>query len=186
MYQTGRTIKETLDDIHSHDLVLPAIQREFVWQAGQVYGLFDSLMQGYPFGAFLYWQIEPENSSKYKFYGFVRNYHQRDNPHCPPLPDMPNQKLTAVLDGQQRLTALNIGLRGTMAWKLPRYWWNNNQAFPVRRLHLDLLWQPDEDEELKYRFRFLTESQLKQASDNTCWFPVPYILTISTMVEESC
>ena len=32
MYQTGDTIKNTLDQIHRHDLVLPAIQREFVWR----------------------------------------------------------------------------------------------------------------------------------------------------------
>ena len=65
MYQTGRTIKETLDQIQRNELVLPAIQREFVWGANQVCRLFDSLMQGYPFGAFLYWQIEPENSRKF-------------------------------------------------------------------------------------------------------------------------
>ena len=73
--------------------------------------------------------------------------------------------MTAVLDGQQRLTALNIGLRGSMAWKLPYRWWKSPDAFPERRLHLDLLWQPDPDDEegLKYHFRFLTK---QQASDN--------------------
>ncbi|MCY4652320.1 MAG: DUF262 domain-containing protein, partial [Dehalococcoidia bacterium] len=81
MYQTGRTIKQTLDQIYRHDLVLPAIQREFVWSHDQICRLFDSLMQGYPFGAFLYWQIEPENSKNFKFYDFVREYHERDHPH---------------------------------------------------------------------------------------------------------
>ena len=153
MYQTGDTIKKTLDIIQRHELVLPAIQREFVWRPDQIYRLFDSLMQGYPFGTFLYWQVDPENSGEFKFYDFVLDYHQRDNPHCPPLPDMPNQRLTAVLDGQQRLTALNIGLRGSMAWKLPRLRWTTLHAFPKRRLYLDLLWEPDEDEEgRKYLF----------------------------------
>lgn len=45
-YQTGHTIKKTLDAVHRHRLVLPAIQREFVWQPRQICGLFDSLMQG--------------------------------------------------------------------------------------------------------------------------------------------
>ena len=179
MYQTGRTIKQTLDQIYRHDLVLPAIQREFVWSNDQICRLFDSLMQGYPFGAFLYWQIEPENSKNFKFYDFVREYHERDNPHCPPLPEMPNQRLTAVLDGQQRLTALNIGLRGTMAWKLPRYWWSNDAAFPIRKLHLDLLWHPGEDDDVKYRFDFLTDNQVKQASNKVCWFPVGEILAMA-------
>ncbi len=53
MYQTGDTIQQTPDEIHHHKLVLPAIQREFVWGPGQICRLFDSLMQGYPFGTFL-------------------------------------------------------------------------------------------------------------------------------------
>ena len=180
MYQTGDTIKKTLDEIHRHDLVLPAIQREFVWQPEQICRLFDSLMQGYPFGTFLYWRVAPENSGRFKFFDFVLNYHQRDNPHCPALPEMPNRQLTAVLDGQQRLTALNVGLRGSIARKLPYRWWNSPGAFPTRRLHLDLLWQPDEDDEegLKYRFSFLTDEQSSAIEGGVCWFPVGQVLSL--------
>ena len=180
MYQTGDTIKSTLDEIQRHDLVLPAIQREFVWRPEQICRLFDSLMQGYPFGTFLYWRVDPENSDKFKIYDFVREYHEKNSPHCPPLAPMPNQRLTAVLDGQQRLTALNVGLRGSMAWKLPRKRWNNPSSFPVRRLHLDLLWQPDEDEEgLKYRFSFLTDDENSGLTqDGECWFPVKDVLAM--------
>ena len=95
MYQTGQTIVETLNQIHRHDLVLPAIQREFVWREDQIYTLFDSLMQGYPFGTFLYWKVASENSGKFNFYDFVREYHERDNRHCPALPEMSNQPLIA-------------------------------------------------------------------------------------------
>ena len=182
MYQTGPTIKQTLDDILSKKIVLPAIQREFVWWPTQICRLFDSLMQGYPFNTFLYWQVAPENSGKFQFYDFVLNYHQRDNPHCPRLPEMPNKQLTAVLDGQQRLTALNIGLRGSMARKLPRLRWSNSQAFPTCKLYLDLLWQPDENDEggLKYRFNFLKKEQVKTAetNDEVCWFPVSEVLAM--------
>ncbi len=178
MYQTGETIKDTLEEIHRHDLVLPAIQREFVWKPEQIYRLFDSLMQGYPFGTFLYWRVSPETSGKFNFFDFVLNYHDRYGRHCPPLPPMPNQKLTAVLDGQQRLTALNIGLRGSMAWKRPRLWWNNPDAFPVRRLYLDLLWRPDEDNEdgAQYRFRFRTGDGSQDGEE--CWFPVKDVMAM--------
>ena len=180
MYQTGDTIEKTLDDIYKHDLVLPAIQREFVWQPEQICRLFDSLMQGYPFGTFLYWRVAPENSSRFKFFDFVRDYHQRDDPHCPPLPEMPDRQLIAVLDGQQRLTALNIGLRGSIARKLPYKRWNSPGAFPKRKLYLDLLWQPDEDDEegLRYRFDFLTEEQSSDTQDGVCWFPVGDVLSL--------
>lgn len=180
MYQTGATIKNTLDQIHRHDLVLPAIQREFVWHPEQICRLFDSLMQGYPFGTFLFWRVEAENSESFKFFDFVLDYHQRDNPHCPPLPPIVNQRVTAVLDGQQRLTALNIGLRGSLARKLRYRWWNSPDAFPKRRLHLDLLWQadPDDEEGLVYRFSFLTDEQVRESEPGACWYPVGDILTM--------
>ncbi len=177
MYQTGGTIKDTLDDITRHNLVLPAIQREFEWDHKQVCKLFDSLMQGYPFGTFLYWQVRPENSGKFTYYDFVRDYHQRDSPYCPPLRPSPGSALTAVLDGQQRLTALNIGFRGSMAWKLPRKWWDNPDAFPERQLYLDLLWRSDSAEHgRKYQFRFLTDEQAKGNANGEWWFLVKDIL----------
>ncbi len=185
MYQTGHTIEKTLQQINKRELVLPAIQREFVWRPEQICRLFDSLMQGFPFGTFLYWKVAPENSGKFNFYGFVLDYHERDNRHCPPLPAMPNTALTAVLDGQQRLTALNVGLRGSMTWKLPRLWWNNPGAFPKRHLYLDLLWNAgeDEDEGTGYRFGFRRENEPCQregpaGNGSECWFRVSEVLSM--------
>lgn len=174
-YQTPITIKETLDAIHAHDLVLPAIQREFVWGHDQICTFYDSLMQGYPFGTFLYWKVNAESSGQFKWYDFVRNYHQKDNPHCPELPPI-HRPLTAVLDGQQRLTALNIGLSGSMAWKLPRLWWDNPNAFPQRLLYLDLLAEPGEEEEVMYWFEFLSDEELRRADASECWFKVADIV----------
>ena len=85
MYQPAGTISDALKKVSSNDYVLPAIQREFVWQPEQICSLFDSVMQGYPFGDFLFWGIDRENSHKYRWYGFVLDYHQRDRPHCPDL-----------------------------------------------------------------------------------------------------
>lgn len=178
MYQTGDTIKNVLYQIENHQLVLPAIQREFVWSPEQISRLFDSLMQGYPFGTFLYWRIRSENSLQYNYYDFVLNFHQRDAPHCPPFPLTSQRDLTAVLDGQQRLTALNIGLRGSISRKLPYMWWNNPAAFPRRHLYLDLLWESDDNEGLMYRFDFLTDEQANAATDDECWFLVNCVLTM--------
>lgn len=105
MYKPGGTIADALDRIQRSQYVLPAIQREFVWKPHQIERLFDSLMQGYPFGTFLFWKVEPSTSGKFKFYDFVLNYHERDAAHCPELPVLHQQAVTAVLDGQQRLTA---------------------------------------------------------------------------------
>lgn len=63
MYQTAGSIKTLLDKVKNHDYILPAIQREFVWRPDQICQLFDSLLQGYPFGTFLFWKIKNENLS---------------------------------------------------------------------------------------------------------------------------
>ena len=176
MYTQGGTIKSALDRVASNEYVLPAIQREFVWNPEQICRLFDSVMQGYPFGEFLFWRIEPERSADYRYYGFVRDYHQRDNPHCPDLGSLPNQQMIAVLDGQQRLTAFNIGLRGSMAVKLPYKRWNNPEAFPSRFLALDLLAPNERDEEGNcYAFSFVDEGTIGRQGEQL-WFKVRDII----------
>ena len=178
-YQTPVTIEDTLRQIERHEIVLPAIQREFVWKPEQIYNLFDSLMQGYPFGTFLFWKVEQEYNNRYQFYDFVLHYHERDRPHCPKIGELPNRDVVAVLDGQQRLTALNIGIRGSLARKLPYKRWNNSDAFPTRELHLDLLWTPTDADDvgLRYRFEFLTPEQSLERDG--CWFPVREILNLA-------
>jgi len=178
-YQSPVTIEHMLHQIQRHEIVLPAIQREFVWKPEQIYRLFDSLMQGYPFGTFLFWKVKQENNDRYQFYDFVLNYHERDRPHCPKIGELPNRDVVAVLDGQQRLTALNIGLRGSLAKKLPYKRWIDDAAFPNRKLHLDLSWAPtDEDDPgLCYRFEFLTTEQSQEREG--CWFPVHEILKLA-------
>lgn len=179
MYQQGGTIKSALDRIASNEYVLPAIQREFVWNPEQICRLFDSVMQGYPFGDFLFWRIEPERSADYRYYGFVREYHERDAPHCPDLGPLPNQQMIAVLDGQQRLTAFNIGLRGSMAVKLPYKRWNNRDAFPPRYLVLDLLAPNERDEEGNcFVFDFVDEGTIGRQGERL-WFKVGDIVGIS-------
>ena len=180
MYQPSETVKSALDRIASNEYVLPAIQREFVWSPEQICKLFDSLMQGYPFGEFLFWRIEPEHSSDYRYYGFVRDYHQRDNPHCPELGPLPNQQMIAVLDGQQRLTAFNIGLRGSMSVKLPYKRWNNPDAFPRRFLALDLLNANDRDEDGNcYVLDFIEQANIGRQGERL-WFKVQDILTMES------
>lgn len=176
MYQAGGTIKGLLDKVAEQEYLLPAIQREFVWKPEQICRLFDSLLQDYPFGTFLFWKIKPENREKYQFYQFMQHYHERDNYHCENVSKLPDREFTAVLDGQQRITALNIGLRGSFAWKLNGKWWSNDDAFPVRYLYLNLLGEPDLETGSKYQFEFLTEERGSIISDSEYWFKVARIM----------
>ena len=178
MYQQGGTIKEALDSIASNEYVLPAIQREFVWRPGQVCALFDSVMQGYPFGEFLFWRIAPENSKDYRWYGFMRDYHQRNNRHCPDLGIFVDRPLTAVLDGQQRLTAFNIGLRGSMARRIRYGRYNDPHAYPKRVLGLDLL-APTEPDEFgnRYTFEFIDPDRVG-LEGHRLWFRVSDVMSM--------
>ena len=180
MYHPGGTIKDALRNIERNEYVLPAIQREFVWSPDQICALFDSLMQGYPFGEFLFWQIDAEHSAEYKYYGFVLDYHQRNNPHCPEAHIIPGSPITAVLDGQQRLTAFNIGLRGSMAVKRPYKRWSSPDAFPRWVLALDLLASTEPDEEgNRYVFEFIEESRIGR-ENKRLWFRVSDILAMQS------
>ena len=184
-FQTPITIVKALGSIERSEYALPAIQREFVWEHSKIARLFDSLMRGYPIGSFLFWRVGHDSIKKYQFYGFMLDYHQRDNRHLPTLGEVTRDEITAVLDGQQRLTALNIGLRGSYAYKLPRRWWNSPDAFPRRHLHLNILAEAEENEAgMQYDFRFLTDVDATGSRDDThCWYPVRDVLKAEGLVD---
>ena len=181
MHKPVGTIKDVVNSISRNEFVLPSIQRELVWGEERICNLFDSVMQGYPIGEMLFWRIGREKSHQYRWYGFIREYHQRDNPHCPELGILYDQSLTAILDGQQRLTSFNVGLRGSMSVKLPYKWWSSPDAFPRTVLALNLLASPDpEDEESRqYIFEFVQENRIG-FDGNSLWFKVGDILNMRT------
>ena len=180
-FQTPRSIEEMLTAIHKREYLMPAIQREFVWDADQITKLVDSLMRGYPVGSFLLWDVKPETAQSYTFYEFLTNYHERDNPYADKATVPSGSGTTAVLDGQQRLTSLNIALYGSFAEKKKYAWWNSADAFPVKRLYLNLVDEPD-DEELgtKYDLRFLTDREAAPAAGEADkWFRVGAVLDLA-------
>jgi hypothetical protein len=187
-FQTPLTIETVLDKIYAQEYVLPAIQREFAWDTDQVIRLFDSLMRAYPIGAFLFWNVKADEETDddadrdFVFYGFIRNYHERNAPHCPKLDVPKTRAVTAILDGQQRLTALNIGLRGSHAEKLPGKWRDNPNAYPVKHLYLNIE-QPagENDLGMEYDFSFLAEGDAKDRG--TSWFRVGEILRFDDLTE---
>ena len=169
------TIATALKLIQKNELILPAIQREYVWKPSQVIKIFDSVLRGYPVGSFLSWKVLPETVSSFKFYGFMRDYSGYDKKHNPVVDIPTDREVIAVLDGQQRLTSLNIGLRGTYAYRNPRAWANKAWSYPERRLYLNLLGEAPENEAgLKYHLAFLAKEQIEQASTDETkkWFPI--------------
>lgn len=85
-------ISTLIEDIALNRLVLPEIQREFVWSDQKVRHLIDSLYNEFPIGVILRWR--PKNTSDFRLLEGQENV-KRD-------PEW------YLLDGQQRLTALNL------------------------------------------------------------------------------
>jgi hypothetical protein len=180
-FQTPRSIEEMLTAIHKREYLMPAIQREFVWDVNQITKLVDSLMRGYPVGSFLLWEVKPETAQSYTFYEFLTNFHERDNPYADKATVPAGNGTTAVLDGQQRLTSLNIALYGSFAEKKKYAWWNSPDAFPVKRLYLNLVDDPAEEElGLKYDLRFLTDKDAaREEGGEDKWFRVGAVLDLA-------
>ncbi|WP_212654704.1 DUF262 domain-containing protein [Marinomonas sp. CT5] len=189
-YEKAISIVEAIESIRSSDFLLPAIQRQFVWSSHQICVLFDSLMRGYPINSFMLWEVKEDKiKNDYKFYKFIEGYCQRFNEENPLAPtDATFKDFKAVIDGQQRLTSLYLGLCSTYAYKQPRVWWPNTQddaLLPPRKLYLDLfnpLKVEDDDALMNYNFKFLTDKQYKASinvsEDRHHWYCLHNIMRL--------
>lgn len=174
------SIYDALENIVENKFILPAIQRKFVWKSEQIEALFDSIMRDYPINTFMLWEIKDSSiKNNYKFYGFLKNYREYFKDENPEVDIKGSKKdYYAVIDGQQRLTSLYIGLKGTYAYKLPRVWWIDcEENLPTRHLYLDLnceVTDVDDERKMKYNFKFLTEDEVKKSSEKTdsIWFKI--------------
>jgi uncharacterized protein with ParB-like and HNH nuclease domain len=175
-YETPRTVKEAVESIRLRKYVLPSIQREFIWGESQIQTLFDSLLQGYPIGSLMFWRAQGETVRKFQFYDFVQHFHERERRHNPKSTGS-GEEVTVVIDGQQRLTSLYIGLLGSFARKTKWARYDNPYAYQDRKLYLNLS-GPAGDSELGTRFqlKFLTARELESASSKDDWFHVGQIL----------
>jgi hypothetical protein len=151
---------------------LPAIQREFVWEPEKIEKLFDSIMGDYPIGSFLFWKIKEETKNDWTFYEFVKNFN-KENPHSEPVESLGiNKDFYLILDGQQRLTSLYIGLLGS--YRYFRYRWRTT------RLYLNIFKEPvpneDDPEELTYQFKFWENDKIVSIDENELWYRVGRVL----------
>ncbi len=169
----------------SNKLVLPSLQRKFVWKHQQVCALFDSVMQGFPVGTFMFWKIQNSPSDKIvregmKFYEFLSEYDKKELGSGKQIPDsdLKNKTIVASIDGQQRLTSFNIALRG-------KYRLNRSN----RELYINLNFNSEnEDEDMqqekRYEFKFLNPDEVKRKyqrintinRESEIWFKVKHVM----------
>lgn len=193
------SIKSVIEELNE-SYFLPDIQREYVWlrkeKEKKIEQLFDSILRGYPIGSFLFWKLKKsdietnknakENSEKLNFqlYKFIENYDERKTHNEKINIDQINSDdLSIVLDGQQRLTSLYIGLKGTRTLKKPKAWWDNPNAFEEKRLYINLRYQPaEENPDDNFKFEFLESNNVPTADKSNYWYKVGDILDIGSIV----
>ncbi|MGH9460212.1 MAG: DUF262 domain-containing protein, partial [Vicinamibacteria bacterium] len=162
-------IKDVISGIN-RDYFLPAIQREFVWEPDQIEKLFDSILGDYPIGSFLFWKVDERNKEEWTTFEFIRQFDKAD-PHNPEasLKGIARD-IFLVLDGQQRMSSLFIGLKGS--YRSFHYRWR------TEKLYLNLLKRPvpneADPEELIYQFKFRESPEAK--GDDEVWYEVGRIL----------
>ena len=107
--------KDALILAKNQHLLLPDIQREYVWTMEDIEKLFESIVDGYPVGSCIFWKTNRKtiNDEKPNLYFFLREY-ESDKSKNEKAPDVLSEEgdYYIVLDGQQRITSLNIALYG--------------------------------------------------------------------------
>ncbi|KOO66532.1 DUF262 domain-containing protein [Helicobacter pylori] len=188
------SIKNVVDELNVR-YFLPDIQREYVWlkkaDEKKIEQLFDSILRGYPIGSFLFWKLQKENIAKsdeqdenklnFQLYQFLTNYDER-KPHNEKIyiEQITRDDLCIVLDGQQRLTSLYIGLKGTRTLKKKGARSDNPNAYEEKRLYLNLKHQPNMDNpEDNYQFEF--HAKVPTNDEKHFWFKVGDILELESV-----
>lgn len=134
------SIINLLNQIKGEEIVLPSIQRDFVWPKEKITALLDSIMRGYPIGIVLLW----ETYSDIQYRTFIKDF-KPGNRHAF-HDNTEHKKLKLVLDGQQRLQSLYTSLYATYEGKY---------------LYFDILSgrETDDFKEEKYCFDFFTDEE---------------------------
>lgn len=185
-FQMPITVNQAMQYIESNYYVLPAFQRDFVWDADQIEKLFDSLMRGYPTSSMLFWSVKGKTKTSWNFYKFISYFIKGANNKTvvnDPYPTAAANDFFAVLDGQQRLTAMRLGLYGSYAYHERNKSWNYSpESFPTRRLYLCLSRYGNDSEEMKYIFDFKRDDVTKKSDiyieDSETWFRVGCIMDV--------
>src|SRR5215468_5797350 len=107
-----KSLFRMLEDIARNELLLPHIQRPFVWDDDQMVRLFDSLMRNYPVQTLLFWRTKEAIKARRFMQSIDREADLSDLYDS--AKSVSDVEKVFVLDGQQRLQTLYAIFRGTM------------------------------------------------------------------------
>lgn len=107
-----KSLFRMLEDVEQKQLLLPHIQRPFVWDEDQMVRLFDSLMRNYPVQTLLFWRTKEPIKAR-RFMTVVDRDADLSTLYVPEK-SVADVEKTFVLDGQQRLQTLYALFRGAI------------------------------------------------------------------------
>jgi len=154
-------------------ILLPDIQREYVWSMEDIEKLFESIVDGYPIGSFILWKTNRKtiNIEKPNLYYFIREFElgKSKNEKAPEVFGEEGDYYI-VLDGQQRITSLNIALYGSYTrfrggrgrkWSDPKNW-NKKELYYNNDYYKNNSDEEKDDEHPPKRFIFLTKEEANE------------------------
>src|SRR6266571_5898375 len=146
MRNQKQTIRKIVSFLNNSDedggFWLPNIQRPFVWSEDQICRLFDSILREYPISTLLVWKTKSTIRRRKFIDNFKPEHLHRLSDFRVPQDD---KKKCLVLDGQQRLQSLFIGLKG---------------SYEGRELYLDILsGEVAAPDDVKYKFAFMESNK---------------------------
>lgn len=184
-FQPAIKIIDAIEKIKSNEYLLPAFQREYVWDCEQIERLFDSLMRGYPISSMLFWKVKGENKSRWQFYKFLDKYREEYYTHNNKMDTARCNDFYAILDGQQRLTSIYIALCGNYdTHKKYAKWENVDNNFEIRDFYFNLTCsQKTKNSDIEYEFLWLDRSKTQEEiiyidEFKQKWFKCKHILKI--------
>ncbi|HFU2807704.1 TPA: DUF262 domain-containing protein [Campylobacter coli] len=163
-FQSPITINEVMQRIRNNEYLLPAFQREYVWEPWQIEELFDSLMRGYPISSMLFWKVKDESKTAWKFYRFLEYYRERYHTHNDYFNTSSHKDFDAILDGQQRLTSLYLALFGNYdIHRSYNKWEDDDRYFKICHFYFNLTQsKKPENENVEYEFLWLDKLETKE------------------------
>jgi hypothetical protein len=148
------SIYSVLQQISKGEIMLPHIQRPFVWDEEQMAQLLDSLLKGYPIQTFLFWKTQDAIA--------VRRFQAE----LDPLRDVAssydeasskeNVVKTLVLDGQQRIQSLYTLFTGGVVMHVSK---GKKGQSALRKAYINLAVGAYDDSD---RIAFFSDEQLKK------------------------
>lgn len=123
-------------------------------------------MRDYPIGTFLFWNINAEVFNEYIFNKFINEYvEQKDCLQRGEKAIALHSEYSAVLDGQQRITSIFLGVKGVYKEHIKGMRWDSPNSFKSKYLCINVFHLPSDEDDI-YQFCFKASEEIGVIVEN--------------------